>query len=74
MKKQEILNKVDHTLLNPACTWAEIRQICEDAIKYGAATVCIPPSFVRRAKEFVGDRMKICTVIGFPNGYATTET
>jgi deoxyribose-phosphate aldolase len=72
MNRRQILKTVDHTLLNPACFWAEIREVCEDAIRYGTASACIPPSFVRRAKEFVGDRMKLCTVIGFPNGYGTT--
>ncbi len=72
MNQQDIIKKVDHTLLSPACTWAEIKELCEDAIKYGAASVCIPPSFVRRAKEFAGERLKVCTVIGFPNGYNTT--
>jgi deoxyribose-phosphate aldolase len=68
-----ILSKVDHTLLGQDSTWAQIKEICEDAIQYGTASICIPPSFVKRAKEFVGGRMKVCTVIGFPNGYATTE-
>ncbi len=72
MNKQDILSKVDHTLLNQAATWDEIRQLCEDAVKYGTASVCIPPSYVSRAKEFLGERMKVCTVIGFPNGYSTT--
>ena len=72
MNKQDILSKVDHTLLNQAATWDEIQQLCEDAVKYGTASVCIPPSYVSRAKEFLGERMKVCTVIGFPNGYSTT--
>lgn len=73
MNRQDILNKVDHTLLNPDSTWEEIRQVCEDAIKFETASVCIPPAFVRRVKEFVGGRMTVCTVIGFPNGYGTTD-
>lgn len=72
MDIKEILSKCDHTLLAPAATWDEIKQICDDGIKYGTASVCIPASFVKRAKEYVGDRLTICTVIGFPNGYDTT--
>ena len=70
----EILNKVDHTLLNPAATWDEIKAVCADGIKYKTASVCIPASYVKAAKEYVGDGLKICTVIGFPNGYSTTAT
>ncbi|MDP4110309.1 MAG: deoxyribose-phosphate aldolase [Bacillota bacterium] len=73
MDIKEIISKVDHTLLNVDSTWEQIRQICDDAIKYNTASVCIPPSFVRRAKDYVGSRMRICTVIGFPNGYSTTD-
>jgi deoxyribose-phosphate aldolase len=73
MDVNAILTKVDHTLLNVDSTWAQIKELCADAIHYGTASVCIPPSFVRRAKELVGDQMKVCTVIGFPNGYATTD-
>ena len=72
MDYKEILSKVDHTLLSQTATWEEIRQICDDGIKYGVASVCIPASFIRRAKEYVGDRLALCTVIGFPNGYSTT--
>ena len=71
---EDILCKVDHTLLNQTATWEEIKVICDDAIKYQTASVCIPPSFVKKAKEYVGDKMEICTVIGFPNGYATLDT
>ena len=74
MDIREILSAVDHTLLAQGATWDEIRAICDDGIKYGTASVCIPASYVKRAKEYVGDRLKICTVIGFPNGYSTTET
>ncbi|MEE1127512.1 MAG: deoxyribose-phosphate aldolase [Acutalibacteraceae bacterium] len=70
----EILNKVDHTLLNPAATWDEIKAVCDDGMKYKTASVCIPASYVKAAKEYVGDGLKICTVIGFPNGYSTTAT
>ena len=71
---EDILCKVDHTLLNQTATWEEIKIICDDAITYQTASICIPPSFVKKAKEYVGDKMEICTVIGFPNGYATLET
>ncbi len=67
-----ILSKVDHTLLKQTAVWEDIRKLCDEAMTYHTASVCIPPCFVRRAKEYVGDRMKICTVIGFPNGYSTT--
>lgn len=72
MNRSNIYSKVDHTLLSQTATWEEIRTICDDAIAYGTASVCIPPAFVRRAKEYVGDRMAVCTVVGFPNGYHTT--
>lgn len=72
MELSDILSKVDHTMLAQASTWADIRTLCDDGIKYGCASVCIPPSFVKKAKERVGDKIKICTVIGFPNGYVTT--
>lgn len=72
MNKEMIFQAVDHTLLAQGATWEEIRQICDDAVKYGTASVCIPPSYVKRAKEYLGDKMAVCTVIGFPNGYNTT--
>ena len=72
MNVEDILKHVDHTLLTQTATWDEIKQICDDAIKYKTASVCIPPSYVKQAKEYVGDRMAVCTVIGFPNGYMTT--
>ena len=71
-KLKKILSSCDHTLLTQTATWNDIREICNDGIKYGTASVCIPPAYVKRAKEYVGDRLKICTVIGFPNGYQTT--
>ena len=74
MEIKEIMSHVDHTLLTQTATWEEIRQICDDAIAYQTASVCIPPSFVKKAKEYMGDKMAVCTVIGFPNGYMTTET
>lgn len=72
MTTTEILSKCDHTLLAQTATWDEIKQICDDGIKYKTASVCIPPSYVKQAKEYVKDNLKICTVIGFPNGYQTT--
>ena len=72
MNMNEILSKVDHTLLAQTSTWEQIKQTCDDAVKYKAASACIPPSFVKRAKEHVGENLAICTVIGFPNGYMTT--
>ena len=73
MNINDILSKVDHTLLSPNATWDEIRAICDDGIKYCTASVCIPASYVKAAKEYVGDRLAICTVIGFPCGYSTSE-
>ena len=72
MELSEILSKCDHTLLSQAATWAEMKSICDDGMKYHTASVCIPASYVRQAKEYVGDKLAICTVIGFPNGYDTT--
>lgn len=72
MEFNDILSKVDHTLLAQTSTWEQIKEICDDAMKYGAASACIPPSFVKRAKEYVGEKLAICTVIGFPNGYMTS--
>jgi deoxyribose-phosphate aldolase len=67
-----IFKKVDHTLLSQSATWEEIKQICDDAITYGTASICIPPSYVKEAKDYVKDKMAVCTVIGFPNGYNTS--
>lgn len=72
MDIKEILSKTDHTLLSPSATWEEIRSLCDEGMEYSTASVCIPASFVKRAKEYVGDKLKICTVIGFPCGYSTT--
>ena len=72
MELKDILSKCDHTLLAPDATWADIKVLCDDGIKYGVASVCIPASFVKQAKSYVGDRLAVCTVVGFPNGYATT--
>ena len=74
MTTEEILRKVDHTLLAQTATWEEIRGILDDAMKYHTASACIPPSYVKRAAEYVNGRLPICTVIGFPNGYSTTAT
>ncbi len=72
MELEKILSCVDHTLLAQTSTWEEIKEILDDGIKYNCASACIPPSFVKRAKEYVGNNLQICTVIGFPNGYSTT--
>ncbi len=72
MDLKEILSKCDHTLLAQTSTWPEIKAICDDGMKYGCASVCIPASHVKQAAEYVGDKLAICTVIGFPNGYDTT--
>lgn len=72
MEIKEILKYVDHTLLKQESTWEQMKIICDDAVKFSVASVCVPPSFVKQCKEYCGDKMKICTVIGFPNGYNTT--
>ena len=72
MDVKNILSKCDHTLLGQTATWEQIQKICDDGMKYETASVCIPPCYVKQAKEYVGERLKICTVIGFPNGYNTT--
>ena len=72
MELKDILAKCDHTLLAQTATWEEIRAVCDDGMKYHTASVCIPASYVKQAKDYVGDKLPICTVIGFPNGYDTT--
>lgn len=72
MDRNKILSGVDHTLLTQNATWEDIKQILDDGIKYNVASACIPASYVKKAKEYVGDKLPICTVIGFPNGYSTT--
>jgi deoxyribose-phosphate aldolase len=72
MNIENILSKCDHTLLAQTSTWEQIKKICDDGMHFSTASVCIPPSFVKQAKEYVGDKLQICTVIGFPNGYNTT--
>ena len=74
MEISKILSHCDHTLLAVDATWNQIKQICDDGIEYSTASVCIPASYVKQAKEYVGDKLAICTVIGFPNGYSTTKT
>ncbi len=71
MELKEILGKCDHTLLAQTATWEEIRAVCDDGVRYGCASVCIPASFVKQAAEYLGGRLPVCTVIGFPNGYDT---
>ena len=73
MDVKEILVRCDHTLLKQEATWAQIKEVCDDGIKYGCASVCIPAAYVKQANDYVGNNLKICTVIGFPNGYSTTE-
>ena len=73
MKNEEILARVDHTALKATATWQEIRTLCEEALEYHTASVCIPPSYVKAAAEYAAGRMPVCTVIGFPNGYQTTK-
>ncbi|WP_302627123.1 deoxyribose-phosphate aldolase [uncultured Eubacterium sp.] len=72
MEIKEILERVDHTQLNPGATWQQIQKLCDEGMQYKTASVCIPPSFVKRAAEYVEGKLPICTVIGFPNGYNTT--
>lgn len=74
MEIKEILSFVDHTLLSQTATWEEIKAICDDGIRYGCASVCIPPSYVKKASEYINGKIRICTVIGFPNGYNTTKS
>lgn len=72
MDRREILSMVDHTLLDRAATWEQIKTICDDGLRFSTASVCIPPSYVKEAAEYLGGRLPVCTVIGFPNGYNTT--
>ena len=74
MELKDILSRCDHTLLAQTATWDEIRALCDDGMKYGCASVCIPASYVAQAAEYVAGKLPICTVIGFPNGYSTTKT
>lgn len=74
MQVQEILSHIDHTQLKPYCTWEDIEKLCREAIEFQTASVCIPPSYIKRVKEKFGDKITVCTVIGFPLGYSTTKT
>lgn len=74
MDKREILKRLDHTLLKQDATWEQIKKICDEGVEYGVVSVCIPPSFVKRAAEYLDGRLAVCTVIGFPNGYMTTAS
>lgn len=74
MEHKDIFKYVDHTLLTQEATWNDIKQICDDAIKYKTASVCIPPCYVKQAHDYMNDAIKVCTVIGFPNGYNSTAT
>ncbi|MCD8144225.1 MAG: deoxyribose-phosphate aldolase [Oscillospiraceae bacterium] len=74
MEVQEILSRADHTLLKQEATWPQIRQLCDEGMKYHTASVCIPASYVKQAAAYLGGRLPVCTVIGFPNGYSTTRT
>lgn len=71
MNKEDILKKVDHTILSQTAKWEDVKKICDDGIKYNVASICIPPCYVEQAKKYVGEKLKVCTVIGFPNGYNT---
>lgn len=73
MDYKEIMSRVDHTVLTPTATWEQIKQACDDSKRLGAASVCIPPRYVKKAGDYVGNTLKICTVVGFPNGYSTPE-
>ncbi len=73
MTKNDIVCKVDHTVLKQAAVWDDVKSLCDEAIMHGFASVCIPPSYVKQAKDYVGNKMQVCTVIGFPNGYSTTS-
>ncbi len=73
MTYQEVLSKVDHTVLKQTTTWADIQKLCDDAVKYQTASICIPPAYVKQAAEYLNGRIPVCTVIGFPNGSNTTE-
>lgn len=74
MDKKKILSTVDHTLLAQTATWEDIKRICDEGIENEVASICIPPSYIKEAKNYVGDKLALCTVIGFPNGYMTTST
>ena len=73
MNNQEILSRLDHTILTPTATWEQVKQVCSEGMEFSTACVCVPPRFVKKAAEYLGNRLKVCTVVGFPNGYSTPE-
>ena len=73
MDRKEILSRVDHTILTPSATWEQVKAVCDEGMAFSTASVCIPPRYVKQAAAYVGTRMKVCTVVGFPNGYSTPE-
>lgn len=73
MDQKEILRRVDHTILTPTATWEQVKTVCDEGMKFSVSSVCIPPRYVKRANDYVGSGLKLCTVIGFPNGYAAPE-
>ncbi len=73
MEERDILRQVDHTILRADATWEQIKQVCDEGMEFQTASVCVPPRYVKQASAYVGNRLKICTVIGFPNGYSTPE-
>ena len=73
MDQNEILRRVDHPVLAPTAVWEQVKQACDDGKRLGVASVCIPPRYVKKANDYVGNTLKICTVVGFPNGYSTPE-
>jgi deoxyribose-phosphate aldolase len=73
MDKKEILSRLDHTLLTPTATWEQVKTVCDEGLEFGTASVCIPPRYIKHAQDYVGNQIKLCTVVGFPNGYSTPE-
>ena len=73
MDKKDILSKVDHTILTPTATWEQVKAVCDEGREFSTASVCIPPRYVKQAAAYVGNSLKVCTVVGFPNGYSTPE-
>ena len=73
MNNQEILSRLDHTILTPTATWEQVKTVCDEGLALSTACVCVPPRFVKKAAEYLGNRLKVCTVVGFPNGYSTPE-
>ena len=73
MNNQEILSRLDHTILTPTATWEQVKTVCDEGLALSTACVCVPPRFVKKAAEYLGNRLKVSTVVGFPNGYSTPE-